>query len=277
METKPGNAEQIEFWNGEAGATWARRQQRMDALLGPISDAALRACTAKAGDRVLDVGCGCGETTLRLAQRGATATGVDISKPMLERARERASSTGAPATFVLGDAAEFRFDDRYDHVFSRFGVMFFSDPRAAFTNIRGALRAGGRLCFVCWQLPQFNAWISAPFAVARPMLPPQPPLDPRAPGPFAFADADYVREILTGAGFQGVRIDPLTTPLVLGHDVDSALEMVCEVGPLSRSLASLDPATRARIVAVVREPLQTALTNGGVSLGAACWIVQATA
>jgi SAM-dependent methyltransferase len=271
------NAEQIEYWNGDAGSMWTKRQERMDALLAPISNAALKACTVKAGDRVLDVGCGCGETSLRLAERGANVVGVDISKPMLARARERATESHASATFVLGDAAEARFERVHDHVFSRFGVMFFADPTAAFTNIRSALRSGGRLCFVCWQPPQLNAWISAPFAVARPLLPPQPTLDPRAPGPFAFAEPDYVREILGGAGFRDVRIDALTTSLVLGRDVDAAVEMVCEVGPLSRSLAGMDPTLRARIVEAVRAPLQAGLTAAGVALGASCWIVHASA
>ena len=271
------NAEQIDYWNGEAGAMWAKRQDRMDALLAPISEAALQACTAGAGERVLDVGCGCGDTSLRLAGRGATVVGVDISKPMLERARERASAVRASATFVLGDAAATHFEHDYHHVFSRFGVMFFADPTAAFTNIRSALRAGGKLCFVCWQPPQLNAWISAPFGAARPLLPPQPTLDPRAPGPFAFAEPDYVREILGGAGFRDVRVDALTTTLMLGRDVETALEMVCEVGPLSRSLAGMDPALRSRIIEAVRAPLQAALTSSGVALGASCWIVTASA
>jgi len=271
------NAQQIEFWNGDAGAMWTKRQERMDALLAPISEAALKACTAKRGDRVLDVGCGCGATSLQLAQRGATVVGVDVSKPMLGRAKERAETAHASATFVLGDAAVTHFERVYDQVFSRFGVMFFDDPTAAFANIRTGVRPGGKLCFVCWQSPQLNAWISAPFGVARAMLPPQPTVDPRAPGPFAFADPDYVRDILGGAGFQGIRIDPLTTMLTLGRDVDSALEMVCEVGPLSRLLAEIDPALRAQIVAAVRQPLQAALSPAGVTLGAACWIVHATA
>jgi SAM-dependent methyltransferase len=271
------NSEQIEFWNGDAGAMWTKRQERMDALLAPISDAVLEACTVKRGDRVLDIGCGCGETSLRLAQRGAVVVGVDISKPMLGRAKERAEMERASATFVLGDAAVTPFERVYDQAFSRFGVMFFGDPTAAFANIRTGVRSGGKLCFVCWQPPQLNAWISAPFAAARPMLPPQPTLDPRAPGPFAFAEPDYVRTILAGAGFRDIRIDGLTTSLVLGRDVDTALEMVCEVGPLSRSLAGIDPAVRERIIAAVRAPLQAALTAGGVALGASCWIVHATA
>jgi SAM-dependent methyltransferase len=271
------NSEQIEFWNGEAGAMWAKRQERMDALLAPISDAVLKACAVKRGDRVLDVGCGCGETSLRLAQRGATVMGVDISKPMLARANERAATEGAAATFVLGDAAVTRFERIYDHVFSRFGVMFFSDPTTAFANIRTGLRSGGKLCFVCWQPPQLNAWIATPLAAVRPLLPPQPTLDPRAPGPFAFAEPDYVRTILSGAGFRDIGIEALTTSLVLGRDVDTAVEMVCEVGPLSRSLAGIDPGLRARVIAAVRVPLQAGLTPSGVTLGASCWIVHAAA
>ncbi len=130
------NAQQIDYWNGNAGAIWAKRQERMDALLAPISEATLKACSVKRGDRVLDIGCGCGETSLRLAQRGATVLGVDISKPMLARAEERARMEDASAAFVLGDAAVTRFERVYDQVFSRFGVMFFSDPTAAFANIR---------------------------------------------------------------------------------------------------------------------------------------------
>ena len=206
------NDEQIEYWNGDAGAMWAKRQDRMDALFAPISAATLDACRVKRGDRALDVGCGCGDTTLRLAERGAIATGVDISKPMLARARERAAANGLDATFLLGDASQTRFDTTYDLLFSRFGVMFFGDPTAAFTNLHAALSRNGKLCFVCWQPPQRNPWISAPFAVAQPMLPPQPVLEPRAPGPFAFADPGYVREILNGAGFKSITVDELSTP-----------------------------------------------------------------
>ena len=278
METnQSANAEQIEFWNGDAGATWAKRQDRMDALLGPITDAVMKACDVGDGDDVLDVGCGCGDTTLKLAQRGATATGVDVSQPMLARARERAAAARLDIRFVLGDAAETRFERTYDALFSRFGVMFFANPTAAFANLHSALRDRGRLCFVCWQPAQLNAWISVPFGAVRPLLPPQPPIDPRAPGPFAFAEADYVEQILTDAGFRSVAIDPLQTELTLGRDVATAIEMVCEVGPLSRSLATLEPALRARVVDAVRAPLAANLKPSGVALGAACWIVRAAA
>ncbi len=200
------------------------------------------ACPVKAGDRVLDVGCGCGDTTLRLAARGATATGVDISKPMLARARERAAANGLAATFMLGDAAETRFDTdiRPAVLAFRRDVLRRSDRGVHESAWRAA--RGGRLCFVCWQPPQLNPWISVPFAVAQPMLPPQPALEPRAPGPFAFAEPDYVREILTGAGFKSI-IDRSALRRRSSSAATSIprCEMVCEVGPLSRSLAGVDP------------------------------------
>jgi len=279
VDTAPNasNTEQIDFWNGDAGVMWARRQDRMDALLAPITRGVLQACDVKAGERALDVGCGCGDTTIALAQRGARLTGVDVSRPMLARARERAQSAGLDIDFVLGDAAEARFANAYDALFSRFGVMFFADPTAAFANLHSAMRAKARLCFVCWQVPQANPWIAVPFGAALPMMPPQPPPDPRAPGPFAFAESAYVGQILRDAGFTDVRIDALNTDLGVGGNLDAAVEMICEVGPLSRSLASLDPDARAPIVASVRNALAPYVKPSGVMLGAACWIVRATA
>ena len=199
--TAGSNAEQIEFWNGDAGASWAKRQRRMDALLAPISSAVIEFAHCGAGDHVLDVGCGCGDTSLRLARSGAMVTGIDISKPMLARARERTREEHRDVTFVLADAATATLASDYSLLFSRFGVMFFAAPSAAFGNLRGALRANGRMCFVCWQPPQLNPWILLPMLAARPHLAPQPTLDPHAPGPFAFADASRVEGILRRAGF----------------------------------------------------------------------------
>lgn len=276
-EPSGSNAEQFEYWNGEAGASWTRRQDDMDALLAPISAAVIAAARCESRDRVLDVGCGCGDTSLRLAKAGARVTGVDISQPMLNRAMERAVEERSGATFVLADAATATLTNDHTLLFSRFGVMFFSSPSAAFTNLHGALHADGRLCFVCWQPPQNNPWIMTPMLAARPLLPPQPTLDPHAPGPFAFAEPDHVHSILREAGFTNVAIDPFTTALVLGGDLESAVQMVCEVGPLSRSLATVDAATRVAVIAAVRPALQANTTANGVALGAACWIVRANA
>jgi SAM-dependent methyltransferase len=276
-EPSAANADQIEFWNGEAGASWVRRQNDMDALLAPISAAVIAAARCEPRDRVLDIGCGCGDTSLRLARSGARVTGVDISQPMLNRAKQRAGEERSGATFVRADASTATLTRDHTLLFSRFGVMFFSSPVAAFKNLHGALQADGRLCFVCWQPPQNNPWIMTPMLAAGPLLPPQPTLDPHAPGPFAFAEPDYVRATLSDAGFTNVAIDPLTTALVLGGDLERAVEMVCEVGPLSRALATVDAATRVAVVAAVRQTLQANTTARGVALGAACWIVRANA
>ncbi len=271
------NAEQIEFWNGATGVTWAARAQRMDELLAPISDAVIAQANCTATDRVLDVGCGCGDTSLRMAATGARVSGVDISAPMLERARQRARAEGSATTFIEADASSAALPADHTLLFSRFGVMFFAAPTAAFSHLHGTLAADGRLCFVCWQAPQLNPWIMTPMAAARPLLAPQPTLDPHAPGPFAFAEPDYVRDILGGARFTDIRTTSLVTPLRLGETLDAALDMVCEVGPLSRVVSELDATTRTAVLAAVRAALQPHCGDAGVELDAACWIVQARA
>jgi SAM-dependent methyltransferase len=278
LDTSGPNAEQIEFWNGEVGTTWAENNARMDELLEPLSRDALAALNAQRGERVLDVGCGCGDTTLRIAEVGALPTGIDISAPMLAQARRRAAERKLAAEFVLADATTHRFDRRFDALFSRFGVMFFADPVAAFTNLRRSLAANARLTFVCWQEPRINTWMALPMAAARPHLPEQPAVDPRAPGPFAFADRTHVNEILTRAGFSSVSIDPLDAALSLGGSVDEALTFTVKVGPLSRALLTAEPAARERAIAAVGEALRNeAKDGGGIRLPARCWIVRARA
>ena len=148
------NQEQIDYWNQRAGATWAELQERLDALLAPLSKAGLNAAQVKAGERVLDVGCGCGDTSIALQQKGAEVLGVDVSAPMLEHARKRDSSV----KYLQADAARTDFEGVFDLMFSRFGVMFFDDPKSAFKNLHGALKPDGRMLFVCWQPPAANPW-----------------------------------------------------------------------------------------------------------------------
>lgn len=269
------NREQIEYWNGEAGATWVRAQARLDALLAPISDALLERAEIDAGDRVLDVGCGCGATSLALAERAREVHGVDISEPMIEHARRRAPEHGG-LRFSVADAAEHAFDAAYDLLFSRFGVMFFADPQAAFANLRTGLAPGGRVAFVCWQAPRANPWMAVAGAAVQPFLPePAAPPDPRAPGPFAFADPDHVRTILEGAGFVDVALEDHRTRLKLADDLDEAMEFQGQVGPLARVLAELEGAQRERAFAAAREALAAHLDEDGLRLGAACWFVTA--
>ena len=271
-----GNDAQIEFWNGSGGETWVRAQARLDAMLAPISDAVLDHAGALDGRRILDVGCGCGATSLEAVARGAThVRGVDVSAPMLELARTRADGD-ARLEFSVADAATAEFAADRDLILSRFGVMFFADPVAAFANLRTALTDDGRLCFVCWQAPRANAWVSVVGAAVQPLLPtPDVPPDPKAPGPFAFADPAYVEGLLTEAGFSDVALTAFETPLRLAGDLDGAIEFQGQVGPVARVLAELEGEALAEAIAAARAALEPHLGADGLHLGAACWLVSA--
>lgn len=274
IEASGPNGAQIEYWNGWMAERWAQNQENLDQLLAPLSEAAISAAALREGERVLDVGCGCGATSLDMADRGAVTTGIDVSAPMLDHARRRAEGRTNPE-FVLADAALQAYEGDYDVLFSRFGVMFFVEPIAAFTNLRTALRTGGRVCFVCWQPADRNAWVSVPMAAALQFLPPTEPVDPRAPGPFAFGDTDYVRDILVQAGFDDVEATPLERQLSLGKDATTAAQFVTRIGPVSRVLADMDEARRDDLINEVRATLAPYESADGVALGAACWIVTA--
>ncbi len=271
---KNDNQEQIEYWNGDAGQTWVRAQERMDAMLAPLSHQAVAKAAVKSGERVIDVGCGCGGTSLALAGHGASVLGVDISAPMLARARERAAGLENVA-FLEADAATAAFDPDHQLVFSRFGVMFFSDPVAAFSNLRAALTDDGRLVFLCWQAPTVNPWIAVTGRALQPFLPDAPPVDPREPGPFAFAEAEYVQDILRQAGFGAVAMESATADLHLGGGVEEAMEFMSEIGPMARALVELEGETREAALSAVRRALQENMTADGLSLGAAAWLVSA--
>jgi SAM-dependent methyltransferase len=274
------NAAQIDYWNAQAGETWARFQELLDRQIEPLGREAMRALGPQAGERILDVGCGCGQTTMAMAERvgdSGAILGVDISRPMLEVARARPLPAGARRP-------EFREADvqsgalgaaDFDAAFSRFGVMFFADPVAAFANIRAALTAQGRLAFVCWRPYAENPWMRVPMEAAEPFVGPAQPGDPTAPGPFAFADADRVRAILGGAGFKAIAIDAFDAPIG-GSSIDDTVSMTFRVGPLGRALAE----NRDRIPAVaaaVKTAITPYATASGVFMPSAVWIVQALA
>jgi SAM-dependent methyltransferase len=273
------NEQQIEYWNGAVGQRWAALQDRIDLQLNNIADALMPFAAARPGERVLDIGCGCGTTTLRLGMAVApdgSVAGLDISAPMLDVARARAQAMNADIPFLKSDAATHDFQPVFDLVFSRFGVMFFADPAAAFKNIRKALAPKGRLAFVCWRKFAENDWAVVPFTAAKPFLPEQPPADPYAPGPFAFADADRLKTILESAGFANIRIEKLDTTANLGATLEQAVEATLSIGPLSRAAAELDDATRNKIRGAVKDALKPYQTAAGVTPGVACWLVGAT-
>jgi SAM-dependent methyltransferase len=273
------NDEQVRYWNEVAGPRWVRFQERLDRELAQLGRLAVERAGVAAGEAVLDVGCGCGGTALELAQRvgaGGRVLGVDLSRPMLERARERARAAGAAnVAFFEADAQDARFEPAgFDVVFSRFGVMFFADPPAAFANLRRALRPGGRLSFVCWQRLPDNPWMLVPLGALAKHLPLPPPPPPGAPGPFAFADAERVRGILAAAGFAEIACDDVRQPLALGGgDLDDAVDFALELGPASAALreAGAGPELRARVAESVREALAPYAAGGGLSLPSAAW------
>lgn len=272
------NTQQIEFWNGPAGERWARLQERMDLNMNAITDAVIPFANAEPGERVLDIGCGCGTTTLLLAYAVApegTATGIDISAPMLAVARARAAAQNANVEFLEADASAYEFQAVFDLVFSRFGVMFFADPASAFANIRSALAPGGRIAFVCWREPKANLWASVPMMAAKDLLPPQEPVDPLAPGPFAFADRDRLATILRAADFRDVHIEPFDCRMNIGASRDEAAALMLEIGPLSRAARELDEDTRARIRDAVGNALAPFQSGIGIAPPAACWFVGA--
>ncbi len=277
------NSEQHAFWNGDAGRTWAARDAQMAALLAPISEALLDHADVGSAKSALDVGCGGGSGSFILARRlapGARVLGVDISSLLLDVAREaleREENTGASVSFLEADAAAHDFgSDSFDLLFSRFGVMFFSDPTGAFAHMRGAMRSGARLAFCCWQaLPQ-NPWTALPLKAALRVLPPPPRPAPREPGPFAFAEADYVRAILGDSGWTDVDIAEKELELLWpGNDSEDATRQLLNMGPVGRLLIPEGDEVREAVYAEAESMLRPYYRDGGLHLTGAIWLVTA--
>lgn len=273
MTAQQANADQIAYWNGIAGEKWVTAQDRLDTMLAPISTRLLEALAAESGERILDIGCGCGETTIEIAASGARPVGIDVSRPMLERARHRAPGID----FLLADAAAHPFDPDHDAVVSRFGVMFFDNPDTAFLNLRKALKPGGRIVFACWRDWRENEWVSVPMSAVRHLLPSQPPLGPEDPGPFSFADLSRVRRILAGAGFDAITATPFDAGMTMGTAIEDAVRHLAEIGPVSRMLSEASPGERTRAMEALEAKLNSHSSTRPVTLGGAVWIISARA
>ncbi len=275
--TEAANADQAKVWNTGAGETWAALQERLDQQLEPLGRVAMSALAPRSGEHILDIGCGAGQTSHQLGTatgRTGSVLGVDISRTLLDVAEARPASPGV--AFKEADAQTYPFDaGTFDAAFSRFGVMFFADPVAAFTNIARALKSSGRLSFVCWRAPAENVFMSLPMAVAAPLLPPTPPGPPSTQGPFAFADPDHVRNILTTAGFKDIDITPHDQKIGSG-DLEQTLTLALKVGPLGALLRE-NPDQQGPVVDAVRAALAEHEGPEGVKLASATWIVTARA
>jgi ubiquinone/menaquinone biosynthesis C-methylase UbiE len=283
MDTPVGhdqNADQIAYWNGAGGQRWAQRQPVQDILLQPIADLLIERAKIRSGERVLDVGCGSGSTTFAFAKAvgpSGHVMGIDISAPMLARARE-VTPAGAPVEFALADATIYPFaPESFDLLASRFGVMFFADPALSFTNMRKALRRTGRLAFACWREPRENPFFMVPLQAAYQHVPKMPPVGPEDPGPFAFASEERVRRILDAAGFSEIAMEPIDLALdvAVGGGLEAALKSALEIGPAARALTDQPPELVAAATQSIREALRPLVKGQTVLLNAAIWIVTA--
>jgi ubiquinone/menaquinone biosynthesis C-methylase UbiE len=275
------NAEQAAYWNGPGGQRWAERQEMLDVVLEPVSAALFARAGVAPGERILDIGCGCGGTSLDLARRvgaGGHVLGLDLSEPMLARARRR-TPPGMRATFVAADATVYPFEPgAADLMISRFGVMFFAEPAASFANIRKGLRRGGRLAFACWRQPRENPWLMIPLRAAYQFAPRLPEVGPDDPGPFSFASEERVRRILSEAGFAAIALEPrdLMLDIAVGRGLDAAVESALAIGPASRALREQPPDIVAAATDAIRAALAPFAKDGRAPLAAAIWIVTAS-
>lgn len=270
------NQAQHEAWNGDSGHRWVADADRRDAVLSPVADALLAAARIQPGESILDLGCGCGATTLTTATEAGpdgTAHGIDLSEPMLAVARQRAHDAGlTTVSFTAADAQTHPIAGAgHDAVISRFGTMFFDDPVAAFTNIRRGVRPGGRLFIATWQPLGVNDWLTVPGAALLRFgtLPESPP---GGPGMFAQADPDLLRSTLTRAGWTAVDSRTVTVTLRLGDDPADATAYLADGGVGRAVLDTVPAADRPAALQAVADALAPHTTSGGVHLDAAIWI-----
>lgn len=274
------NADQISYWNGSGGQRWADRQPVQDILLQPVADLLIDRARIKAGERILDVGCGNGSTSFAFAKAAGSnghVTGVDISAPMLSRAREN-TPAGAPVEFFLADATIHPFaPESFDLLASRFGVMFFADPATSFTNLHRAMRRSGRLAFACWREPRENPFFMVPLQAVYKHVPKLPPVGPEDPGPFSFASEERVTRILKAAGFSGIAMEPcrLALDVAVGRGLDAAIEGGLQIGPAARALAEQPKDVVAAAARSMREALTPYVKGQTVPLEGSIWIVTA--
>lgn len=274
------NAEQITYWNEVSGPRWVALHEMINAQIAPLGMLTMEHLRVAHDERALDVGCGCGATSLEIARRvGANGhvLGIDICSVMLARAESAAEVAGIHnVRFENADAQTYAFPGAaFDVLYSRFGVMFFSDPTAAFRNLLGALVPGGRLGFVCWRPLQDNPWMFVPLMAAAQHVTLPPPPAPRAPGPFAFAEAEYVRALLTDAGFADVEFVDVDQELAIAGSAGprGAAELMMEMGPAAAALREVGPAVRPQVLEAIQTALEPYATPSGVRMPSAARIV----
>jgi len=281
-QASQNHSDQVAYWNGVGGEHWIAREEETDRFLAGIADIAIDRARPVAGESIVDIGCGCGPTTVELARRVGPAgrvTALDVSAQLLARAKERLAPYPWTAA-ILADAAAYRFaPGSADLLFSRFGVMFFGDPDAAFANMHRWLKPSGRIVFACWRKPSENPWMMLPLQAAYEHVPKLPKLGPEDPGPFSFGPEERVRRILTNGGFRSLSLEPIDVSLDLagGRGLDSAVGLSLRLGATSRALEGQPQEKIAAVAASVKDVLAPYAKNGEVRLGATVWVASARA
>lgn len=278
----PSNADQRLYWNETMGPTWGRYHKVLDSQLQAFGHAAMDRASLANGERVIDVGCGTGETSMELGRRVGPCgdvLGVDLSAPLLSIARGALAQTSFEhVRFEHADASSFSYDGAADVIFSRFGVMFFDNPLGAFTHLRHKLRSGGRLSMAVWRAAEHNPWMVVPLMAVAQHVTIAPPV-PNAPGPLAFADRERVTAILEGAGFHHVTFEALDMPMAVGgaSTLEETVDFLLHIGPAARALREAPPEVLPSAKASIHEALAPFVTPTGVLLQGSVWLVTARA
>ena len=272
------NADMLSFWNGKGGDTWVARQDHTDITLTPVTDALVAFAAPRSGERVVDIGCGCGAPTLEFARAvgpSGRVAGFDISGPMRAEGEKRASKAGsANVDWRRADPAVATLDE-YDLLTSAFGVMFFGDRVAAFTNMRRSAAPGARMALVCWRTLTENPWMEVPMTAVARHLPPRPKAVPNAPGMFAFADPDHVTDVLTAAGWRPPCFEKLDADLDIaaGRGLEQAVIQSTEIGAVNSWLRNQPEEVISAAVASLRRELETYTDGMSVRLPGAMWLI----
>lgn len=271
---------QSDLWNGPAGQAWLHMQALLDSLFEPFEALLVDAVRWHGPHAVLDIGCGTGATTLAIARALApygSCTGADLSQMMIDRARQRAAqeADGIHANFRSGDASRLDGAGPFDMATSRFGVMFFDDPAAAFARIRAAMVPGSPLAAITWRSPAENPFMTCAERAAAPLLPPLPPMQPGAPGQFAFADPEHVRAILDASGWRDITLSPIDIACTMPEA--GLMPYLSNLGRIGIALQQADAATRDHVFGIVRAAFDPFVDDDTVRFNAACWMIEARA
>ncbi|MFZ1991466.1 MAG: methyltransferase domain-containing protein [Alphaproteobacteria bacterium] len=276
------NSAQRDAWNGIMGDSWSRFQDALDEMMQPVSAKLLAAADIKSGERVLDIGCGCGPTTIAIGKLIAPkghATGLDISGLLLQSARERSAKLGLPIDFIEADASTYSFTATYDRIFSRFGVMFFADPTSAFKNLRTALKPGGKMNFACWRRLEENPFMSELSAEVSKFVPMPlpPPSSGYVPGPASFGDKAFTQSMLESAGFKNLAIEPVNLPLAMpGKTLEDRIAFYGRIGPCAAFMREASEEQRRQVEDITRRWVKSRMDAGRVTQDGAIWLVRAT-